>query len=182
MLIVCGCWFETCQQQQINLSKKFGYYSIISKAALEDLQERKGMWCRLADWRRRQYINKYHKCQDQLCLFPSKFADEWRSLIYVDGGGKKHSDFFDLYLKFETLFAKLPLISRICFICGKLNMGILLEMRPRFLRRDDSHFVLHLPHQVVLLGHLPGKVSAVQEIYNNVCDDNKLERSNHIEK
>ena len=42
MLIVCGCRFETCQQQ-INLSKKFGYYSIISKAALEDLQERKGM-------------------------------------------------------------------------------------------------------------------------------------------
>ena len=42
ILRVCGCWFETCQQQ-INLSKKFGHYSIISKAALEDLQERKGM-------------------------------------------------------------------------------------------------------------------------------------------
>ena len=47
MLIVCGCLFETCQQQQINLSKKFGYYSIISKAALEDLQGRTSMWCRL---------------------------------------------------------------------------------------------------------------------------------------
>ena len=122
--------FSTCQQQ-INLSKKFGYCSDIFKA-LEDTSRPDGERQTFQDLKRKK------------AGWPTEEDDNikmsrWgvknvilRGVHAVDGGEIKHSYFFYLHFKFETLLPSSQNINWICFTHDKLNMRILSERRRCF--------------------------------------------------
>ena len=174
MLIVCGCRFETCQQQQINLSKKFGYYSIISKAALEDLQGRTNMWCRLPIEEDDNIINVKIRSFHESLPMSGALLSTWMvvekgiliiSLIYISN--------------FRNFCQTPSYYSNWLHMWQTEHEDLVGDETKVFAQRRLTPCPSSAPSSC-LVGAPPWN-KCLQDVCN-VCDDNKLERSNYKEK